>query len=216
MQSESQIKARSTLSALAGLILVGILSACGGGSGSAIDRAKQDNHAVIPPGENPLNKYIGTFPDNKCRTNSASSEIYSGMTSRVILSASDKPNTLTVANIVFYYRHGDNNVDPRCGVQIGSSTAYGEMTYLGSLPAVEFTDSARQPLRADKFQTSFTSVINEGVVGDRWDEVIDYKENVKGLLAPEGDIAYAADYDSPDDAEGFPTKLDENNFLVLQ
>jgi hypothetical protein len=211
MQSGIQTKIRLTFLTLIAVAFAGVLSACGGGSGEAegVDGIKKDNSAIIPS-TNQLNKYVGTYWEDKCWTNVPTADIYSGITSQLLLSASGKPNTLKVAYVHYFYK-GNHGIE--CTVEIGSSTSFGELTYAGTLPSVEFIDSTKQSLKADKFQVNYTSVVNKGVVSERWDELSDY-ESFKGLLAQDGNKIYFADYDSPLDAEGFPTRLDENNFNI--
>lgn len=214
MQSGTPTKAHSTLSVLAGLILVGMLSACGGGSGSAIDRAKQDNHAVIPPGENALNKYIGTYPLGQCFSVSynLSSSVYLGMISQVVLSASDKPNTLNFSEIFTFY---ESDTNPRCAVEVGKATTYGELTYFGTLPSVEFFNSTKSPLPADKLEFTYTNLVTTGQVDMAFDELSDYRYG-KSLFAQDGNAVYSGDDKGILDADGFPTKLDINSPLIRQ
>jgi|GEM_PF-3004552 len=211
MQSGTQIKTHWTFLTLAGLILTGVLSACGGGSGE-VDRIKSNDSAVITPSVNPLNKYIGTYRENKCWKSSATLVPHSGIIVQLVFSTLDKPNTLKFTDTHFYYQASESE---QCGVQIGSSIAYGEMTYFGTLPSVEFLNSTKQPLEADKFQFEFTNVINEGVYGEHWDELSEYK-NFKGLIALEGNTIYFHDKHPLLDAEDFPTQLGESGFLIRQ
>lgn len=212
MQSSTAQKKRSTFLTLAAVALAGLLSACGGGSES-FGTVQQDNNAVIFPSVNPLNKYRGTyFLDKDCRVNSTGSQLYSGRNEQVVFSASDKPNMLNVTDTYFYYQSSEGKP---CGTKIGSSTNYGVLIYSGTLPSVKFSNPTRQHLQADKFQLIFTHVINEGVYGDRFDELSDFDNNIKGLIAQDGNTVYFGDYDYVD-AEGFPTKLDENVFLNRQ
>jgi len=53
------------------------------------------------------------------------------------------------------------------------------------------------------------------VYGDRFDELSDLDNNIKGLIAQDGNIIYFGDYDNRD-AQGFPIKLDENVFANRQ
>jgi len=211
MQSDTQIKTRSTLLTLAGLALAGVLSACGGGSES-LGTVKQDNNAVIFPSVNPLNKYMGTYTDNKCWTGYLPTVSWTGKKFQMVLSASDKPNTLNFSETTFFY---NNAAGAKCTVEVGSSTTFGELAYEGTLPSAEFSDSTKPPLQADKIQGSYTGVINKGLVESAFDELNDY-ENVKGLFALEGNTIYFGDTDFPYDAEGFPTRLYKDNFFIRQ
>jgi len=209
MQSDTRIKARFTFLTLAGLALAGVLSACGGGS-DGVDRIKNDDSAVILPSVNPFNKYIGTFSENECWDISLRPGLAADMRFEMVLSASDKPDTINFAGTYFFYEYGSGK---KCAVEIGSSTAFGEMTYFGTLPSVEFTNSTKPPVEADKYQLNVSNVINKGEVGFGVDELTDWK-SLKGLLAQEGNILYNGD--DPLDAEGFPTKLNSETFSVRQ
>jgi len=189
---------------LVGLVVTSMLSACGGGS--------QGGAEQISPG-NKFYTFVGTYSDNKCWSDIPSGP-YSALGSQFVLSPSTKPNTLNMTNTYFYYRNDDKG--NRCGVKIGSSVAHGEMTYVGTAPSVEFSNSSRPSLEATKFVGNFNKVVNEGVYGTNFDALDDYGSGLdsKFLFARSANLLYSADFDSPRDSEGFPTKLTPNRLAV--
>lgn len=210
MQSGAPIKTRSTLTALAGLIFASMLSACGGGSDGGPGKGEFD--AVVP--REGFNQYIGTYSDNDCWSDSATSDRYSGITNHYVISESTTPNTLNITVTHYYYQY-DRTAGNRCGVKVGASTAYGEMTYIGTQPSVEFSYSTKSPLAAGKFQAQFSEVINWGTVGDRFDDLSDFNDgDGKFLWASDGNVVYFGDFDFPLDEDGFPTKLYDFDLLV--
>ncbi len=211
MQSDAHVKTTSVFSTLVGMVLVGVLSACGGGGSS--DGTKRDGSIITNPSENPLNKYIGTYSDNnRCWDSYLPTLGRADKKFQLVLSASNKPNTLNFSDITFFYEYTPG---AECTVEVGSSTAFGEITYYGTLPSVEFFNSTKQALSADKVYASFINVINEGLVGTAFDELSDY-ENSKSIIALEGNTMYSGDRDAPVDAEGFPTKFEDDSSTVRQ
>lgn len=167
-----------------------------------------------------LSDYIGTYFTNQCAFPNQFPFSYTGRTNQIVFSASEKPNTLKVTNTFTYYKFDNNNFfvnDPRCGTPIGSSTAYGEITFLGTLPSVQFSNLTKPPMGAAKFQLTISEVVNQGVFDNRWDEVNDYNNlYAKSLFALDGKAIYASNYSFPADVEGFPTKLDQYTFWIRQ
>lgn len=192
------------------VIVTSMLSACGGGS-QGIGSPGTGNEQVSP--DNKLHTFVGTYSDNKCWSDIASGP-YSALTNQLILSPSTKPNTLNITDTYFYYQNDDKG--NRCGVKIGSSVAYGEMTFVNTVPSVEFSNSSKSPLQATKFIGNFSKVVNEGVYGTNFDELDDYGSGIdtKFLLAKSDNLLYSADFDSPRDSEGFPTKLTAERVMV--
>jgi len=186
-----------------GLVVTGMLSACGGGS-------EGNGSGPISP-DNKLLGFVGTYSDNQCRYD-GTPEPYSASGNQLVISPSTKPDTLNLTETTIYYKNDDKG--NRCGVKIGSSVAYGELKYEGTAPSVEFSDSSGSPVEATKVLISFNNVVNEGVYGSDVASIGEYGSGGKTLLAKSDNLLYAGDHDAPLDAQGFPTKLSKNNVTV--
>jgi hypothetical protein len=202
MLAVNQATKRTYRFVLAGLVAVGLLSACGGGSGTG--GAARDDHELMPI-NNPLNKYIGAYTESGCFSLELQPGVLAAVSFASIISESSTPNTANFEDIAYFYQ-ADTDYDPQCIVKIGTATASGILTYEGTLPSVPFIDPSRLPLEADKLQAHYTNLVIEGQVGFGFDNLSQYPDS-KGLFAIDGNTLYSGDRDYLD-AEGYPTKLD--------
>lgn len=205
MRSEINGKSLLTVRVLAGLMLVGALSACGGGDGG--DRATQGLNEAVDRSANPLNKYIGRFSEvaSLCMGNYGLPGQYRSVRLDPTFTASTIANHLNATLKVTLYSDGD------CAVPAGSISVYEDFAYVDTASNVGFLNSNKQPINADRVIVNLVDVVYEGIPSDI---PLQLEGSERVLIALDGNIVYESERHSALDAEGFPTLLNPSGTLL--
>lgn len=197
MYQRNQKPKTPLLNVLAGLTLAGIFIVSSAGAVERIQHAANDN---------PADKYADVIAVSNCHSLEGITDALS-VNSEWEFAQADAPGKLDFRSITRTYS------DTNCSVLRNTFVVYSELTFDGIAHKVQFANSDKPAIEAEKFIGQVVKTVTNGVADSGF-----MGPQYKLLLAKKNNFIYfdTYSYDHPRDADGFATVLDSRGMEIIR